>query len=156
MVLQGGAGTACHLYSSTIERETTMAPSYRLTTFALAGGYLGLAVISSIYVQNPDGYGFSVAQYQRWALLGIIAGIFSGLGAEIAMRIAQRRHSQFSIREYLLVIAFVAIAIVTCGALAEWARTADQGISKKKTRGEYQFEQQLIREQRRASTGRSN
>jgi hypothetical protein len=103
-----------------------MVPQYRLTTFALAGGFVGLAFISTIYVQAPDSYGFSVAQYQRWGLTGIVGGVFAGIGVELAVRIYQRRNSQFSIREYLLAIALVATALITCGGMVRWANAPNE------------------------------
>jgi hypothetical protein len=104
-----------------------MVTPYRLATFVLAGGYFGVAGISLVYVNAPDSYGFSVAEYQRWCLVGLIAGLFAGLGIEIAVRIAQRPGSRFSIREFMLVVAIIAVAIVVCGGFAKWAGTADIG-----------------------------
>jgi hypothetical protein len=104
-----------------------MVPRYRLTSFVLAGGYCGLIGITAIYVNAPDRYGFSVAEYQRWCLVGLIAGVFAGLGTELAVRIVQRPGSRFTIREFMLAIALVAAAIVVCSGLAKWAGTSDQG-----------------------------
>ena len=104
-----------------------MVPPYRLTTFVLAGGYFGVAGISAMYVNAPDSYGFSVAEYQRWCLVGLIAGLFAGLGAEFAVRIAQRPGSRFTIREFMLVVAIIAVAIFVCGGLAKWAGISDLG-----------------------------
>jgi len=95
---------------------------YRLIALMLAGGFCGLAAFSFLYVQGPDAYGYSVAEYQRWSFVGIITGAFAGLGTELAVRIAQRPHRQFSIRELLIMTALVAMALVIIAGLVQWAR----------------------------------
>jgi H+/Cl- antiporter ClcA len=106
-----------------------MVPTYRLSTFVLAGGYCGIAAISAIYVSTPDRYGFSVSKYQQWCVVGLAAGVFAGLLVEFAVRIAQRPSRRFSLREFMVLIAILAAALASCGSLAKWANRSERGIS---------------------------
>lgn len=106
-----------------------MAPNYRLTTFVLAGGYCGIAVISLVYVSVSDRFGFSVFRYQQWCLLGLIVGAFIGLGFEFAVRVAQRPGSRFSIREFMLAVAIVAAAFAVCGSFMKWMNRPERGVN---------------------------
>ena len=102
-------------------------PRYRLTALALAGGYLGIVTMSLIYVRGPDRYGFGISEYQRWCLVGVIGGVLAGVMVEHAVRIAQRPGARFTIREFMVAIAIVAVAISLCGSVGKWALTSDQG-----------------------------
>jgi hypothetical protein len=106
-----------------------MSLNYRLATFMLAGGYCGIAAISMIYVSHSDRFGFSVSQYQIWCAVGLIAGLCIGLECELLVRVAQRRGWRFSVRELMIAMAIVAVAIVACGSLAKWANAPNRGTS---------------------------
>jgi hypothetical protein len=95
---------------------------YRLITLMLAGGYAGLVTFGLLYAQAPDTFGFSVAEYQRWSMIGILTGMFAGIGVEFIIRLLERPHLQFSIRELLITITLVAVGLVTIAALLEWAK----------------------------------
>ncbi len=117
-----------HLNLVELGRDVPAMP-YRLTTFVLAGGYCGIAAISMVYVSTWDRYGFAIATYQQWCLVGMAAGMFTGAVAELAFRIFQRRGYKFSIREFMLVMAIAAAAITVCGALAKHANSPNRGIN---------------------------
>jgi hypothetical protein len=99
-----------------------MANLYRLMTLMLVGGFCGLATFAAIYAQAPDSFGYNVAEYQRWTFVGAIVGAFAGFGCELVLRLAQRPHVRFSIRELLIAIALLATAIVIIAKLLEWAK----------------------------------
>jgi hypothetical protein len=105
-----------------------MLSRYRLATFVLAGGYIGIAAISSFYVSAPDRFGFSVYKYQQWCSVGLAAGLFLGVWVELALRIAERRKWRFSLREFLIATAIIAAFLVACGGLIKWANAPDRGI----------------------------
>jgi type III secretory pathway component EscS len=102
-----------------------MAKLRQLIGLMLVGALLGWAVLGEMFLSRFHGYdhGMGFAETERCCFAGAVVGAFTGLLTELAMRVIKDRTRRYSVRDLIVFVTLVALAIGMSAVAIQFAKS---------------------------------